>query len=223
VRKPRRTAATASALMIGVALVTVVATIVASAKASVEGTVRDEVIGEYQVEPTSFGSVFTGGLSTEIASRLRALPEVAVASTYRVGEWRVPGSGEDLDTAYATQAGVKSLIAVDQGADEVVRLGVSSGDFADLARPGTVMLHEDFAAEEGLGVGDAFPIGSRQLHRDLEVAAVCRNRPLCSGVVISWTPLPPPRLGLRPDGDRPPEGVDRGARAPPGAVVAITT
>ena len=186
VRKPRRTAATASALMIGVALVTVVATIVASAKASIEGTVRDEVIGEYQVEPTSFGSVFTGGLSTEIASRLRALPEVAVASTYRVGEWRVPGTGEDLDTAYATQAGVRSLIAVDQGADEVVRLGVSSGDFTDLARPGTVMLHEDFAAEEGLGVGDAFPIefpdGSSE---DLEVVAVYGADLFGSDVVIS--------------------------------------
>ena len=53
VRKPRRMAATASALMIGVALVTVVATLVASAKRSIEGTVRDEVIGEYQVQPTS--------------------------------------------------------------------------------------------------------------------------------------------------------------------------
>jgi putative ABC transport system permease protein len=186
VRKPRRMAATASALMIGVALVTVVATLVASAKGSIEGTVRDEVIGEYQVQPRNPGNPFAGGLSPEIAPRLRALPEVAVASTYRLGEWRVPGSGGDLGTGYSVQSGVQYLVGLDQGADEVIRLGVSSGDFADLARPGTVMLHEGFAAEEGLAVGDLFPIefpdGSVE---DLEVVAVYGADLLGSDVVIS--------------------------------------
>lgn len=158
VRQPRRMAATASALMIGVALVTVVATIVASAKHAVEGTVRDEVIGEYQVQPTTMGNPFAGGLSPDLASRLRALPEVAIASTYRIGEWRVPGSGEDVGTAYGPQSGVEYLVGVDQGADRVVRLGVTSGDFADLAGDNTVMLHEGFAGEEGLAVGDTFPV-----------------------------------------------------------------
>ena len=189
VRKPRRMAATASALMIGVALVTVVATIVASAKESIEGTVRDEVIGEYQVQPTVSANPFAGGLSPELASRLRALPEVAVASAYRLGEWRVPGSGEDAGTGGTgspVQAGVEYLIGVDQGADEVVRLGVSSGDFADLARPGTVMLHEDFAAEEGLTVGDAFPIEFPDgVLEDLEVVAVYGADLYQSDVVIS--------------------------------------
>ncbi len=186
VRKPRRMAATASALMIGVALVTVVATIVASAKRSIEGTVRDEIIGEYQVQPSSQGNPFTGGLSPEIASRLRSLPEVAVASTYRLGEWRVPGSGEDIGTGYGVQAGVEYLIGVDQGADEVVRLGVSSGDFADLARPGTVMLHEGFAAEEGLAVGDSFPVEFPDgAVEDLQVVAVYGADLFQSDVVIS--------------------------------------
>jgi putative ABC transport system permease protein len=186
VRKPRRMAATASALMIGVALVTVVATIVASAKESIEGTVRDEVIGEYQVQPAAAGNPFAGGLSPAIASRLRALPEVAVASTYRIGEWRVPGSGEDIGTGYGVQAGVEYLIGVDQGMDEVVRLGVSSGEFADLARPGTVMLHEDFAAEQGLVVGDLFPIEFPDgAVEDLEVVAVYGADLFQTDVVIS--------------------------------------
>ncbi|MFH1329765.1 MAG: FtsX-like permease family protein, partial [Actinomycetota bacterium] len=124
-------------------------------------------------------------LSPEVAERLRALPEVAVASTYRIGEWREPG-GEDVGTAYGPQAGIQYLISLDQGADEVVRLGVSSGDFADLARPGTVMLHEDYAAEEGLAVGDAFSIqfpgGSVE---DLEVVALFGADLFQTGVVIS--------------------------------------
>ena len=186
VRKPRRMAATASALMIGVALVTVVATLVASAKGSIEGTVRDEVVGEYQVQLSNPTNPFAGGLSPEIAPRLLALPEVAVASAYRLGEWRVPGSGGDVGTGYSVQSGVQYLVGLDQGADEVIRLGVSSGDFADLAGPGTVMLHEDFAAEEGLAVGDLFPIqfpdGSVE---DLEVVAVYGADLLGSDVVIS--------------------------------------
>jgi len=186
VRKPRRTAATASALMIGVALVTVVATIVASAKESIEGVVRDEVVGEYQVQSAVAGNPFTGGLSPEIAARLRALPQVAAASVYRIGEWRVPGTGQDAGAGFGPQSGVEYLIGVDQAADEVVRLGVSAGDFAALAEPGTVMLHEGFAAEEGLVVGDTFPIefpdGSVE---DLEVVAVFGARLYQSDVVIS--------------------------------------
>ncbi|MBN2114212.1 MAG: ABC transporter permease [Acidimicrobiia bacterium] len=185
VRKPRRTAATASALMIGVALVTIVATIVASAKQSIEGTVRDEVIGEYQVQPTSFGNPFAGGLSPELADRLRELPEVAVASSYRLGEWRKPG-GEDVGVGYGPQSGIEYLISLDQGADEVVRLQVSSGDFADLAQPGTVMLHEGYAAEEGLAVGDRFPIQFPDgVEEDLEVVALFGADLFQTDVVIS--------------------------------------
>jgi putative ABC transport system permease protein len=186
VRKPRRMAATASALMIGVALVTVVATIVASAKQSIEGTVRDEVIGQYQVGVATAGNPFTTGLSPELASRLRSLPEVAVASTYRIGEWRQPGTGGDVGPGIAGQRGVEYLIGIDQGGDEVIRLQVSAGNFADLARPGTVMLHEDFAADEGLGVGDTFPIEFPDgVVEDLEVVAVYGSDLLNTDVVIS--------------------------------------
>jgi putative ABC transport system permease protein len=143
--------------MIGVALVTIVATLVASAKQSIEGTVRDEVIAEYQVQPASSGNPFAGGLSPEIAARLRELPEVAVASTYRIGEFREPG-GVDVGTGYGPQSGISYLIGVDDGTDDVVRLAVSAGDFTALSAPDTVMLHEDFATEEGLAVGDTFPI-----------------------------------------------------------------
>lgn len=185
VRKPRRMAATASALMIGVALVTIVATIVASAKQSIEGTVRDEVIAQYQVQPASQGNPFAGGLSPEIAARLRDLPEVAVASVYRIGEFREPG-GEDVGTAYGPQSGISYLIGVDEGTDDVVRLGISAGDFAGLSAPDTVMLHEDFATEEGLAVGDAFPIEFPDgALLDLEVVALFGADLFQTQVVIS--------------------------------------
>jgi putative ABC transport system permease protein len=185
VRKPRRMAATASALMIGVALVTIVATLVASAKRSVEVTVADEVIGEYQVQAASFGNPFAGGLSPEIAQRLRALPEVDVVAVYRMGEWRRPG-GEDVGTAYGPQAGIDYLLGVDLEMAEVVRLELAAGDFAALASPGTVALHRNLAAEEGLEVGDLFPIEYPDgAVADLEVVAVYGADFFQSEVIIS--------------------------------------
>jgi putative ABC transport system permease protein len=158
VRKPRRTAATASALMIGVALVTVIATLVASFKASVEGTVRDEVIAQFEVQPrSSFGDPLAAGLSPDLARRLRALPEVAVAAAYRLGQWRDPAAAAAPDQSAMFQPDVQYLLGVDSGMDRVVRLQVAQGDFADLG-PGTVMLGQKYAAEKGFSLGDQFPI-----------------------------------------------------------------
>jgi putative ABC transport system permease protein len=185
VRKPRRMAATASALMIGVALVTIVATIVASAKRSVEATVADEVTGEFQVQTTSFGNPFATGLSPEIAARLRELPEVDVAAVYRIGEWRRPG-GADVGTAYGPQTGIEYLLGVDLEMAQVVNLELAAGDFAALARPGTVALHRDFADEEELGVGDAFAIEFPDgAEAGLEVVAVYGADFFQSEVLIS--------------------------------------
>ena len=187
VRKPRRTAATASALMIGVALVTVVATLVASAKHSVSATVADEVIGEFQVQTTSAGNPFTGGLSPEIGARLRDLPEVAVAAGYRIGEWREPG-GADVGTAYGPQAGLQYLLGVDPGMDRVIRMGITAGDYARLAERETVALHEDYAAEGGFAVGDRFPVEFPDgTTADLEVVALYGADWFGTQVLISMT------------------------------------
>ncbi len=158
VRKPRRTAATASALMIGVALVTVIATLGATFKGTIEETVRDEVVAEYQVQVTGFGDPLSRGLSPDLAVELRSLPEVEVAAVYRSGEWRKPGTGgEETGAGPHFASSIGYLIAVDDDMDEVMRLDVSEGDFDDLG-PNGVMLHETYAEEEGLSVGDPFSI-----------------------------------------------------------------
>ncbi len=172
-RKPRRMAATASALMIGVALVTLVATLVASFKASIEGTVRDEVMAQFEVQPrSSFGDPLVSGLSPDLARRIGALPEVAVAATYRLGQWRDPLTPLAPDQAAMFQAGVEYLMGVDPDLDQVVRLDISQGSFADLG-PGTVVIREQYAVDEGLAPGDQvsleFPNGTVA---DLRVVAV---------------------------------------------------
>ena len=68
-RNPRRTTATASALMIGLALACTMSIIGASAKASVDDTIAKNFIGGYVVVST-FGQPF----SPTIATRSRRCP-----------------------------------------------------------------------------------------------------------------------------------------------------
>jgi putative ABC transport system permease protein len=150
IRKPRRMAATASALMIGVALVSILAVLAASMKTTVGAAVEDEIIAEYQIEPRGFGDPTATGVSPALKESLAALPEVAVASSYRMGPYREPGSGSE-----------SYLVAVDDQLDRVIRLEIPAGSFGDMG-PGMVMVDADWAEENGVSVGDTVTIEPRE-------------------------------------------------------------
>ena len=150
IRKPRRMAATASALMIGVALVSILAVLAASAKTTIKGAVEDEVIAEYQVEARGFADPTSTGVSPALKESLATVPGVEYVSSYRVGPYLEPGSTTTL-----------FLAAADGFLDEVIRLEVPSGSFADLG-PGKVMVEADWADDRGVGVGDSVTIELRE-------------------------------------------------------------
>ena len=70
-RNPRRTSATASALMIGIALVAFITVFAASTKASIAQSVDNSVRADWIVE-TTWGM---GGLSPAAGARIAALPQ----------------------------------------------------------------------------------------------------------------------------------------------------
>jgi putative ABC transport system permease protein len=143
-------AATASALMIGVALVSILAVLASSAKTTIRGAVEGEVAAEYQIEPIGLADPTSTGVSPVLKEEIAALPEVAVASSYRVGPYREPGS--DVDSF---------LSGVDDGFDEVINLEVPRGSFDDLG-PGKVMVEEGYAEDEGIEVGDTVSVEPRE-------------------------------------------------------------
>ncbi|MBU1493763.1 MAG: FtsX-like permease family protein [Actinobacteria bacterium] len=160
VRKPRRMAATASALMIGVALVSILAVLAASAKTTIKGAVEDEVIAEYQIEARGFADPTSTGVSPALKASLATVPGVEFVSSYRVGPYLEEGGSTTL-----------YLAAVDDVLDKVIRWDVLSGSYADLA-PGKVMVDADWAADKGIGVGDTVTIEPREGHPvDFAVAA----------------------------------------------------
>jgi putative ABC transport system permease protein len=141
-RNPRRTAATASALMIGVALVGFITILAASTRTSVEQAVDHSLRADYVVESGSWGQ---GGFSPALAGDLAALPEVEAVSPLRSSPVELDGSSTDLN-------------AVDTAViDRVYDLDVVEGSIADVHGDG-IAVDIDHAKEAGLALGDTVTV-----------------------------------------------------------------
>jgi putative ABC transport system permease protein len=149
-RNPRRTAATASALMIGVALVGAITVFAASGKWSVSHSFDKEFRGDLVADT---GAWIYGGASPRMAADLGALPEVAAAVPTQMTEAKVGDS--------VTQLGGWPAATVDRAFD----IGVSAGSLAGLGADG-LALGSRWAEGHDLAIGDelpvVFPSGAKQ-------------------------------------------------------------
>jgi putative ABC transport system permease protein len=137
-RNPKRTAASASALMIGVGLVGFITILAASMKVSINAAIDRSVAGDLVV--TSGTGTF-GGVDAGFAKRLRGLPEVSAASGVRIGMAKVEDS-------------VKRVGAIDTaGGFEIIDTKPLQGRPQDLGL-GTIAVHEEEAKADGLALGD---------------------------------------------------------------------
>jgi putative ABC transport system permease protein len=147
-RNPRRTAATAAALMIGVSLVTIMAIMGASVKGTAAKTMQDSLRADYIVS-TSGGGFLSGatlnGFSSELAQSLRERPEVASVGELRAGFWH-------------RGASLEYLSAIDTSVARAVNLRLSAGDIATLDR-GEVLVDASVARRQKLRVGDRMEMG----------------------------------------------------------------
>ena len=85
IRNPRRTAATASALMVGVALVGFITIFAASAKASISSTLDAQLRTDYIV--TSGSGIGMAMLPPAVAEGMAALPGLGAVSAVRYRPW----------------------------------------------------------------------------------------------------------------------------------------
>ena len=136
-RNPKRTASSASALMIGVGLVAFITILAASTKSSIDAAIDRSVTGDVIV---SGGSGWFGGVDPGLVERLNDVPEVGLATGVRSGFAEVEG-----DVVFVTGLDREgfSIVDVDPRLGSVDDLGV-----------GAIGVHEDEAEENGLAVGD---------------------------------------------------------------------
>jgi putative ABC transport system permease protein len=136
-RNPRRTAATAAALMIGLGLVTFVAVFGDSLKASSDAALDEAIRSDFILTTGGFAP-----LSPSVAEDLQDRPEIAVASPTRVGGIRVTG-------------GMDFVTAVDPATlGEVTDIRFAAGSLRSLEDPDTVAVVDDVAEANGWALGD---------------------------------------------------------------------
>ncbi|MDQ8702493.1 FtsX-like permease family protein [Streptomyces sp. LHD-70] len=177
-RSPKRTAATASALMIGVAVVALFTVFGASLKATMNQTVDRSFAGDVAVSAPSFGAGGSG-LSPALADRVAELPEVESAVGLGRGVAEVDGAGRQLT--------VTDPVALAQGLD----LGAVRGDLAALGTDGLALSAPE-AERRGLAPGDrtqlAFTDGTQA---SFTVRAVYAQPELAGDYVLTreaWAP-----------------------------------
>lgn len=141
-RQPRRMASTASALMIGVALVVFVAILGASIKASVEETIFDAFPGDFSASSTNF----TVGVSRSFTEAIGELPEIETVSAMRFGTANVA----DVSQAF---------VAVDPDTvADVVNIDESDGAYEALGASNGVLVSNAQMERNGWSVGDTIDI-----------------------------------------------------------------
>ncbi len=160
-RNPRRTAATASALMIGLALVATMSVLGQSTKASTDRLVNEQLAADIVVS-NSIGQPF----SPAVAEQAAETDGVASVAPYRYTPATVEGKDEF------------AVAATDpEPFTEVVSLRAAAGDIADFT-DGTVVVEEDRAAELGVEPGDSVTLGLPDGEQEIEVAAVFEQNPI---------------------------------------------
>ncbi len=163
-RNPRRTASAASALMIGLALITMAMVVGTSLKSSFADTLSGSIKADWYIRSDSFF-----GFSQTLVDDLGKLPELSAVSGMRGGAIQVDGS-------------VKEVQSVDFAVlDRLLDIDLVDGNF-DGSEHG-LLVHKDPAADLGLHPGDQVTVIFNETGEvTLPVVGIYRD----AGVLGNW-------------------------------------
>jgi putative ABC transport system permease protein len=116
-RDPRRTSATATALMVGVAVVTLLTVFATSVKTSLKSDVDRSFVGDLAVSSPAFGG---GGLSPQLARDLGQVP--GVASAVGIGQGTASVAGTAATVTFADTGVLQQAVSLDVRAGSVPAL-----------------------------------------------------------------------------------------------------
>lgn len=160
IRNPRRTAATASALVIGLGLVCFVLIFIASLRGSVDAVLEERFLADFQVQATD-----AQGFPEAAREAVRGVPGVEVVSPAKFSYVGVAGSAREI-------------LAVDPVTlQQTFTLDVTGGDLAGLAGEG-IAVADGLAQDLGVGLGDT-----------LEVAFLPEQPPQPLQVIATFDPV----------------------------------
>jgi putative ABC transport system permease protein len=168
-RNPRRTSTTASALLIGVALIGFITIFASSAKASIDKIFNDQFTGDFVMNTNTFGF---GGVSPKMARELRQQPELAAVSSLRTTNAQFDGKGVLLQAFDAKEMG------------QIANIGVAEGNLSALDAHSLAVL-DTKAKDKGWKIGSdvtvRFPDTGVQ---HLTVKVIYKNKELANSYFV---------------------------------------
>jgi putative ABC transport system permease protein len=166
-RNPRRTAATASALMIGIALTTTMSIMAASITTSANAQIDKSVGADFIITAKNFSP-----LSDSVAKRVAGVPGAASVTAFRSGSMRVGGSVKTV------QGATGDTVA------DTLRLTVQDGSVDDVPL-GDVLVSADTAKSRHLHVGSSLPVAFALTHKQtLTVTGIFAKNPIAGDYLI---------------------------------------
>ena len=164
-RDRRRTAATATAILVGLALVTAIGVLGASTTKSTDALVDEVVTADFIVQPTSFVP-----FSTEVGDAIEAVPGIALVSRIR----QVPAI---VDGAETTVTGVEP-----ETIGQVQTLGMEAAALAS----GGIVVDTETAATAGVAIGDTIEVTWGNGQKDsLDLKQLYEGQAAFSGWAVS--------------------------------------
>ncbi|WP_329272751.1 ABC transporter permease [Streptomyces sp. NBC_01451] len=184
VRNPRRTAATASALMIGLTLITGMTVMAGSLQKSIDKMATDSIRADYIVSMAN-----GNGLSPDVAEKLTRTPGVTAVSPLSDAPVSIDGSTEYMTGVTGATIGGLTRLTMDDGTFKV---------------GGTQVVVDDRTAKSrGWKAGSAFTVAYEDGRKQrLTVAGVYEGNEVMSGVLLDNALLAPHRTDSADHADR---------------------
>jgi putative ABC transport system permease protein len=174
IRAPRRAAATAAALMIGVSLVVGVAVLISSLKESTTVALQDSVLADYIVLANGSGAR-DGGINAATASNIAMDSHFSAVSDIKVGTILVGGSST-------------SVFAMDaSNYQQLLRFDVTAGSSSSLGDANTIFVDQQTASDNHWKAGDIVPVTFPQKNITVNehIGCIYAANALLTGYVIS--------------------------------------
>ncbi len=172
-RQPSRAAITASATMIGLAIVVGAGGLMYSVSDSVVGMFQKSMGSDYLLVPPSV-ALWKGdvGASQSLSNKIRSVPGVGTVSTMRFAQSYIPTSG-----ARGTGETQISVLGIDPATfTEVSGMDFQKGNpqqaYANLAAGRTIIVNGILAAQAGLSMGDTVTLSTPQGQQDYRIVAI---------------------------------------------------
>jgi putative ABC transport system permease protein len=170
-RSPRRTAQTASALLVGIALVSTIAVFGASVSKSVTSSVDNAINADYIITSSAVGGA--GGFSGAVTTAAGRVPGVSAVSTVYEGAFDFRHSLSNL-TAVSTNHLPSTVI-----------LHMKSGNGASALAAGELLIDTNTATSKHLSVGSVVPVTFAQTgHSTIRIGGIFQPNALLGSYVV---------------------------------------